>query len=326
MALGWMSLGSMLLEHGLYWRLARRKVPGLKLGPSLVRRDMLKEAASFSMHTFLINVAALILLRTDPVIIKLFLPLSAVALYAIALKISENALVLTKQFVNVLAPLAAELGGGQDQEKLRFLLVNCVKFAMAPAVMLTVGATLLAEPALTYWVGAEFAPAYPVLLILMAAVTLSIPQMTAASVLTMTGGHKFASKAAMLSVAINLAASLALVVPLGMIGVALATLLATLAVDLGLVVRRALNDHGVSPLSFARRLLPAVLIPALAQWLATRLLLIWLPPENLFQTVLVAIPGALIYVLLLWLIFVEPSEKHLLKSKLLPARWRKEEA
>lgn len=323
-AVAWISLASMLLEHALYIVLAFKKVPGLKLGISLVEGNRLKEAASFGLAASLINVASIILLRTDPVIIKLYLPLSAVALYAIALKISENTVVLTKQFVNVLAPLAAELGGSGDKEKLRFLLVNCVKFAMAPAMMLTVGSVLLGKQALVFWVGSDFAGAYPVLVILMIAVTISIPQMTAANVLVMTGGHKFAAKAAMVSVAINLAASLALVVPLGMIGVALATLLATLVVDLGVVLRRALRDHQVSLAVFARRVGSAVLVPALAQLALTWAVLRWAPPQGLFQTVLVAVPGAILYLLVFWLFFVEPSEKQLLLEKLMPSRFQKE--
>ncbi len=318
--LAWAGLGLMLVEHLAYLVLARRRIPDLRLSPRLFDRDLLRHAVGFSFYSLAVNVAALILLRTDPVIVKLFLPLGAVALYGVVLRIGENSLLLTKQFINVLAPLVAQLQGSGESLKIRFVLVNCTKFACAPAAMLSVGAFCLGRPGLEFWVGPSFAEVAPVLWTLMLALSLSVPQMTASTVLTMTGGHRFAALAAMCSVLLNLAASLALVRPLGLLGVALGTLLTTLVVDIGLVLPRALARQGVPILDYVRQVAPAVLLPALVQAGITLGLLAAREPANLFQVVLWAAPGALAYLAVFWAFFLQDSEKELLRAKLLPAR------
>src|SRR5260370_39614784 len=104
------------------------------------------------------SIAGVVLWRTDPIIVRAFLPLSAVAVYAVALKVAENAYLLAKQFTNLLGPLAAQLKGNAEETKLRFIFVNCTKFAMAPCLMLTVAMYVSGREALSFWVGAAFAP------------------------------------------------------------------------------------------------------------------------------------------------------------------------
>lgn len=313
--LAWLNLAAMLVEHGLYILIARRQVPELKVSPRLARRSEFREAFSFSVFAFIVSVAALVLMRTDPIIVKFFLPLTAVAAYAVALRIAENGLLLTKQFVNVLTPLVAELKGGGEDDKVRFVLVNATRFAIVPAAGLAVGAAVLGREALEFWIGPEMVSAWPVLVILMTAMTLSVPQMVASSVLTMTGHHRFTASAAALSVAINVGVSLALVRSLGLVGVALGTLTATAIVDVGLVLSRACKVHGLSLAGYLLKIAPAVVVPAAAQWALTWGLKAWLPPRGLGAVVLLAVPGGLLYLALFWLVFVEKSEKELIVGK-----------
>ena len=73
---------------------------------------LLREAASFGATQLVINVAALVYLRTDPIVVNLVLKdTMQVSYYGIALKISETLYLLTKQVVNVLSPYVAELKG-----------------------------------------------------------------------------------------------------------------------------------------------------------------------------------------------------------------------
>ncbi|MCJ7815547.1 MAG: MATE family efflux transporter, partial [Xanthomonadales bacterium] len=69
--------------------LARRMIPEFRLGTRLVHFQRMKEVAPLAVYFMLANIALLITLRSDALIIKGFLPLSAVAAYAIAAKISE---------------------------------------------------------------------------------------------------------------------------------------------------------------------------------------------------------------------------------------------
>ena len=94
--LAWINLASMLLENFTIMFFAYKKVEDLKVSIRLFDFSVLKEVFAFTSFAFLSNIAALILLKTDPIIIKFFLPISAVAIYAIAMKIAQEAIFLPK--------------------------------------------------------------------------------------------------------------------------------------------------------------------------------------------------------------------------------------
>jgi len=317
LALAWVNLAAMLLEYLGYAWFAYRKMAHLRLSHQLLDRRLLKEAASFSSAQFLINVASLILLRTDPIIVSAFLPLSAVAIYAVALKVAENAYLLAKQFTNLLGPLAAQLKGKAEDTKIRFIFVNCTKFAMAPCMMLTVSMYVFGREALGFWVGPQFAPGGAILMVLLTAMTLGMAELTASAVLSMTGHHRVTAWAAVAEVVVNVGLSVALVRPLGLVGVAVGTLATSVLIGLLVTVRRACELHGVTYSSYAARALAPALLPGAAQFAMTLALKRWAPPGGLLAVGILIIPGALLYVLLFWFFCIERSEKDLLVSKLL---------
>ena len=112
--MAWVNLAAVFVEHLLYVFLAYRFVFQLRLSPSLARASLLGEATSFGVFQFLVSVSPFRSPPHDPIIVKLFVSLEAVAIYAVALKIAENTLMVVKQFINVLTPLAAQLKGEGD--------------------------------------------------------------------------------------------------------------------------------------------------------------------------------------------------------------------
>jgi len=317
MALAWVNLGAMLIEYLGYIWYAYARMEGLRLSLQLVDRRLLKESASFSGAQFLINIAALILLKTDPIIVKAFLPLSAVAVYAVALKIAENAYLLPKQFTNLLGPLAAQLKEKAEETKIRFLFVNCTKFAMAPSVILAVAMYVFGKETLVFWVGQDFAPGGPVLMVLLTAMMLGMAELTSSAVLSMTGHHRITAWAAVAEVILNVGLSVVLVQWMGLVGVAVGTLVSGGLIDYFFTIRRTCELHGVSYGSYILRALAPALLPGAAQYAVTLALKHWLPPTGLLSIGALVLPGALLYLLLFWFFSIERSEKDLLVSKLL---------
>ena len=318
LALAWVNLTAMLIEYVAYAWFAYRTMNGLRISPELFDRPFLKEVSSFSGAQFLINIAALILLRTDPIIVKAFLPLSAVAIYGVALKIAENAYLLTKQFTNLLGPLAAQLRQSAENIKIRFILINCTKFAMAPSVMLTVAMYVLGRETIVFWVrNPDFAPGGAILIVLLTSMTLSMAQETSSAVLSMTGHHRITATAAVVSVVTNVGLSVLLAKLVGLIGIALGTLGATLLVNLLITVRRACQIHGITYRDYIARALAPALLPGAAQFAVTLGLKYWNSPAGLLSTIILTIPGAIMYCILFWFFSIEQSEKDLLVSKLL---------
>lgn len=319
-AMAWVNLAAMLLEYLAYIWFAYATMDGLKLSARLIDKRFLKEAASFSSAQLLVNVAALILLRTDPLIVSVFFSLSAVAVYSIALKVAEQVYLLVKQFTNLLGPLAAQLKVSTDEIKIRFLFVNCAKYAMAPLVMLTVADYFFGGETLGFWLGPEFAPGGTILLVLLISMSFSMAELTASAVLSMTGHHRVIAKAAAAKAILNLGLSVLLAWWIGMIGVALGTLAATVLIDMFVTVRMACVIHHVTYASYFVRVFLPALLPAAAQFALTLALKQWLPPANLVWIVILTIPGAVLYLLLFWFFSIERSEKELLISKIFRRR------
>ncbi|GAB4455767.1 MAG: hypothetical protein OHK0029_12390 [Armatimonadaceae bacterium] len=261
--LGMLNLLSMLAEYGAYVVLTYRRVPGLHL--RLMRPDpsLLREVASFSGGQLLVNIAALVRLRMDPLLVTAFLPLSAVALYGIALRISEAAFLLTKQAINVLAPLVAELKGANDIERLRRVLLTASRHAFAAATALTVPVCVLSTNLLVLWVGPTFREASPVLTVLMVSLWLAIPAQVAANILVMSGYHRLTTTAQVAGMVLNVVSSVILVQWFGLTGIALGTLAATVAVDVLVVLPAACRRYQISlPEYFRESLLPSLLAGA----------------------------------------------------------------
>jgi O-antigen/teichoic acid export membrane protein len=305
----WLNLAFGVLEFGSYAVLGKRLVPSLKLRWRLVDLKLIPELLSFSSASFLISVSALVLLKTDPLVVKLGLPLSAVALYAVALKIVENGHLLVKQVINVLAPRVARLHHAGDEGQLRHIMVELARHTFWAATLLAGAVFVLGEALLIAWMGPEFAPAAPAMSVLMASMTLLVPQMVVANVLMMTGAHAFMAKASLTAVLLNVAVSVALVFRLELLGVALGTLASTVVIDVWLILRYACKRHG---LSYPRYLLqvfgPGLLALALQVGL-TWLCALLVNPGNLLTVGLVAIPGVLLSVVVYGAGFA-------------PARWR----
>ena len=269
------NLVAFLVEHLAYWYFATRRIPHLRLTLDWRDRRRMRDGLSLGGSQLLVAVAGLILLRTDPIIIQAFLPLSAVGAYAVALKVADQCFLLTRQFVNALSPMIAALHAGQQEDRVRQIAVTGTRYALALALLPAVPLALNADVLLTSWVGSSFAPAGPALAILVTAVALMAPQVVASGVLTYTGRHHATGKLALQAVLVNVIASLLLVRPLGLTGVALGTLTAVLVVDIGLAGRQLCSALDMSVKAYWRgairpALLPA--IPAVAVGVVLRLL------------------------------------------------------
>jgi O-antigen/teichoic acid export membrane protein len=295
LGLAWATVFAFGIEHLAYLIAAYRTTPGLRLSPGHWDRGLLRQALSISAAQFLVTVSSIVLLRTDPIIVNAFLPLSAVAMYGVALKVAENALMLVKQGINVLGPMAAEMSGAGEHDQVRDLMVRGARFSLAPAVAMAAVAAVLGRPALTAWVGPDYADGAPVLAILMLSVALLVPQMVASGVFSMTGRHRLTAWAAVLSMLVNLAASIAMAAWLGAVGVALGTLVATVLVDVGFVIVLARGAVGVGLGTWAGKVFAPSLgaaVPAIAAMAG----LAWaLPPEGLPAVMAEALAGCAVF-------------------------------
>lgn len=215
--------GEQLSLLAVCWRVT----PGLRIGLRRIDAKLLRDVMGFSLFALVTNLSTAALLRTDPILIQWYLPLSAVAVYALALKIAEQLLLLTKQAVNAFSPLLAELGGAGNEREIRQVWLDSTRMSLL--AMLTFAGPIVgwAPELLTLWVGEEFRGAAPLLAVLGAALLIRIVHECGANVLAMTGRHRLVAMVALASAVLNVGLSLAFLPVWGLAGVAWGTFVAT---------------------------------------------------------------------------------------------------
>jgi len=261
--------------------LAYRLLPGFSLHWRQISVRNIRPLLSFSIYAFMANVAVLVTLRHDPVVIKMFLPLSAVALYAVAAKVAEYTFLLNKQFSNALMPLVSQLHGRGDAAAIRRVMTDGTRLLLALALPAIGLLYYYAPEFIGLWLGAEFSESAGLLRILLLALVPATLQLNAANILGMTGQHRFLAVGMMVSAALNLLFSIALIAMFGIRGAALGTLAAVLIVEAAFILPRACHHSGVSATEFLGKVVwPA--LPALLPMLVTALALDhWLATDSL---------------------------------------------
>jgi O-antigen/teichoic acid export membrane protein len=232
----------------------------------------------------------------DALVIQQFLPLAMVAYYSVASRMATEASGLCRQLTNALTPLVAELQGMGDNERIRLTFERGSKLSFAFAVPLLVGLFWYAGDVLAVWMGEEYRVAGTACRILLAAMLCSVLHANAANILSMTGHQKFLAYAFMAGQVANLAITLALVVPLGMNGVALATLLSTLVIDIMVVQPKAGRKYDFPFFLYYRTVAWPSMLACLPMLLSFYVLQQYLLPRSLPAIAVIELIGGCVFV------------------------------
>lgn len=286
---------TVLMQVPSVW-LVNRIAPELKFGWRGARRSLVRKIISFGSPLFVMQVAGRLETRTDEIVIGAFLPVSTIAPYAVARRLSAWASLLTQQFVRVLLPLASELQAHTDWVRLRAVYLTGTRVTLA--IFLPIGCTLavLARPILTAWVGPVYADSAPLVAILTLAGLADVSQWTASTILQGMARHRVLAAMSACSAVANLALSIALVKGLGVTGVALGTLIPTTAVSLGLVMPYVMRVIGIRPAEVLRTSVLPALLPAVPMAIALLALQQVVDLSSIVSLIAVAGVGVLVYV------------------------------
>jgi len=201
----------------------------------LRRRDMdrnaLRELLSYSIPAFVISMALRVMAYTDSLVIGYTIGVGAITYFALAASLVDYVQELGWGLAGVLVPVvsAHEARGELDPIREKFLQFTryCV-WMMAPVVAITL---VLAKPFFTRWVGAEYHVSAEILILLMWAMAVYVIQLPAQAVLKGMSLHRRLAMFMAIEAAMNLVISIVLARQLGVIGVALGTLIPRLLMN-----------------------------------------------------------------------------------------------
>ncbi len=243
--------------------LVRRAAPELHLGWRGATRQLVRPIVSFGGPVFAVDAAARVQNKTDELVIGVFLPVAAVTPYALAHRLSEVGQILADQFLKLLLPMASQLHAEDARDDLRSLYLTSTRLTLAVLAPVAGMLVLLGGPLLGAWVGAEYARYGYLVAILVVASLVETSVWPAGSILQGVGRHRPQALMAVASALTNLVLSVVLVQRLGLLGVAVGTLIPTIAECLGLVLPYAMRVTGVSLSEMARQVWLPTLLPTI---------------------------------------------------------------
>ena len=251
-----------IFAYFVYRRNAYKVFPGLRIRLSLFRRERLREVTGFSIYASLIEWANKLNYQLDQVVIGIFLGSAAVAVWSPAERIISGVQRMTNQLNGVLFPTIVDSDALQDRARLRAILLQGTQLSLAMVVPVAVTLITLADPLVHAWLGKQaqsVAGCIPVLQILAVAVTVRVGSATGNTLLKAAGEHRMLAWVNLGTGAVNVALSVLLIRPYGLVGVAWGTLIPIAAAAMLILYPAACRRVGV-PL---RHAIAASVFPAL---------------------------------------------------------------
>jgi O-antigen/teichoic acid export membrane protein len=210
---------------GVKLLLCYRVFEPLHVAVEQVNRSMVRETYATSIWFLILAVSVRISFFTDNIVLGYFRTTGEVAVYSIAGRLAQYALIAVHAFNLVLMPVAAAYDAQADLTKQRRLLLLGTRASFAAAIFMATMFLAYGGQIIHIWVGSGFEQAAVVLAILTLPLVTQSSQMTTLMVLQGMAKHKNLSLIYLAEACANLILSLILVRPYGMIGVALGTAL-----------------------------------------------------------------------------------------------------
>lgn len=223
--LGVVQLGVMLTEFAVGLAVVKRSSPEIRFGLRGFDRARLKPILGFSVFAMLLNMGSQLAFQTDQLVINAFGTPEEGTLFDVGNKFFPPLTQIVLGIGMVMMPMATKLQASGDAEELREVFLKWSKVAFSIGLLVIGYLFVLAPEFIKWWMGPSFAqPSARVTRILAGAFVLFLPIRGVASPMLMGLGRPAIPALAMLGMGVvNLVASLALVRPLGLAGVAIGT-------------------------------------------------------------------------------------------------------
>jgi len=304
-----------VLSLGLFAWNAYRAFPGLHVRPSFFRRARLQEVTGFSVYMLVLDWSAKLNYSSDTIVIGAMMNTTAVAVWTVGQRLAQLAQQLTNQLNDALFPSVVDSDAVQRHDRLQMILVQGTKLSLALAAPLCLGLIMLADPLIHSWVGQKFSASVLPMQIMLTIVLVRGGTSSANLILKGAGQHRLLAWTNATTAVVNVLLSVALVRPLGLLGIALGTLIPVTGSAVfvlypaacrrvGLPVGRALVD-GIWPAAWPAAVMIAML------WLGRSV-----PSTSLIDVALHLAVGALVYVGLFLGLAIGAGERRFYWTKL----------
>lgn len=236
----------MLGMQAVRWRLVRRILPALRLSRHLVDRGRVKATATLSGWFLVRDLSRVVIHRIDVVVVGIVLDVRAAAVYAIGAKLAGIGRKAVSSLARLFFPYASSLAGEGDEDRLGALLLDGTRAALVVGAPLAIALGFAGPALIELWVGQGYGDAGRIVIVLALAQVLFPISETCWAIVMGSGHARMAATAGVCEAAVNLVASLILGLTIGVVGVAIGTVVGAAAVGLPVGLVAAGRATGVS--------------------------------------------------------------------------------
>jgi len=220
---------------GMYL-IVKKLLPEFRFSLKFFKLSAIKEIGSFSFYSYLLTIATLIIYRTDKMVLGVMIGMNAVAIYQIGTRISDIMEKFSSQFQNSLPAVAASLHKVGDKEKIKWILLRSSRLTVFIGTGIFVILFLQVRQILFLWLKVRDENAVMIAYIMMISVFFVIWfRSTSFKFLQMAGKHRILSFIMVAECIINIVLSIILVRKIGVLGVAVGTLIPNIIISLFII-------------------------------------------------------------------------------------------
>ncbi len=230
LALAWVFFVAQGLGMALQVYFAHRAVSWARISSGSLSWTRTKEFFSYSAFTSGASLADLLRFQVDALVISSFVGLGAVTHYRIASVFAKYFMDTLLAIVRLFQPIFSRLFGAGDRKGLDKAFYFATKIGLCASVFICFASIAWGKPFIVRWMGPGYKDAYWPMVVLLIAVFLDVCQTPSITLLYAIFKHRYYMYTNLAEGILNLIVSLILVRPLGILGVALGTLIAAVVV------------------------------------------------------------------------------------------------
>ncbi len=229
--------GTSIADYAIRWWVARRIAPGLEISRKRISMDRLREVSSFGAWNFFMSLNAFVYQHVPNILIGLFMPVAAVGRYALSVGLSRQINSVVGPIGQVIYPAAAAMDVRGDRRGLERLYHDGSRLMMLVTSIAVVVTFFWAEDFYRLWVGQQYIAGtdYPSVALIFQVLLLSTVtnfSNIGGQILMGAGRVRIVAMTQIVGSVLNLGLSLALFDRFGLLGMAMAVVVASFIVDL----------------------------------------------------------------------------------------------
>lgn len=279
-----------------------------------------RKVSGLSGHAMMINFSIIVSHKIDDIIIASFLPISAVGIYEIVFRFLGITIQVCLKLCEGIFPLFSKMAAAQQTKEARQLFLRMSSFInMVACLLLMLIVSYYQELFGMFSAGKiPVEKTLPVLAVAVPCVLSGVLQMPANAFLFTWGRQRFLTVSSMIAALANLILSLILVHYMGIVGVALGTMVPQIIQHQGSLIRETCQALRISFLQYVRSVHGAIVVPIMVSllWVLAWKPIVALSAVKLLPICLISASATLIGLSLWFGLTASPLESQLFRQLL----------